>query len=263
MGLTLYTSRLGYRAGKPWLDVSLQGNLRRAEKGEVGGQDGVGLLLAPSPDLLYPYLSAKRWGRLGPGAFDRYAEAYTAEMRARYKDPRTRPIFHQLLQTPQGTDRELVLLCFCVDSTECHRTVLADLLVRAGHNLGYDVTYAGEEPWPAKVSPAAALAINGSGVEVVPGGGKCSTLIIHGEGGIVGTGHVCGGGRRKRCKGRVSCNAWSTKLCDYPLTGKKKGKTCDVPICDGCAESLGPEIDYCPAHARVAREAAAGGEAAT
>lgn len=47
-----------------------------------------------------------------------------------------------------------------------------------------------------------------------------------------------------------------TKLCDFPLSGKKAGKTCDAPLCDRCAEHVGPDRDYCPPHARAAKDGA-------
>jgi len=56
------------------------------------------------------------------------------------------------------------------------------------------------------------------------------------------------GGTQKRCQ----CGRAATKLCDYPLRGRKKGKTCDAPLCDTCAVSVGPDRDYCRPHARMA-----------
>jgi hypothetical protein len=41
------------------------------------------------------------------------------------------------------------------------------------------------------------------------------------------------------------------KLCDFPLTGEKTGRTCDRPLCEKCAVHQNPDIDYCPAHARM------------
>ncbi len=111
------------------------------------------------------------------------------------------------------------------------------------------------------------------------------TRITDGNGRPVGW--VCGPrARRKYC----ACGRESTKLCDYPLKGKAKGRTCSVPLCDACAVcqgevrrlptgdeaalhrmarratepdvrervraevlSFGPDVDtvdYCPAHAR-------------
>ncbi len=47
------------------------------------------------------------------------------------------------------------------------------------------------------------------------------------------------------------CKRRGSKLCDFPLTGAKSGKTCDRPLCDRCAVSGGKEIDYCPTHAAM------------
>lgn len=36
-------------------------------------------------------------------------------------------------------------------------------------------------------------------------------------------------------------------LCDFPLNSTK---TCDAKCCPGCAEHVGPNLDYCPIHKR-------------
>jgi hypothetical protein len=41
------------------------------------------------------------------------------------------------------------------------------------------------------------------------------------------------------------------KLCDYPLRGKRAGATCDRKLCERCAVHAGPDLDYCPPHARL------------
>jgi hypothetical protein len=50
------------------------------------------------------------------------------------------------------------------------------------------------------------------------------------------------------------------KLCDFPLTGSKQGKTCDRSVCSKCAVHRDPDTDYCPPHGRLieAREAQEG-----
>lgn len=124
MTLRVSTARLGYR-GEDWLDVSLQGNMRRCEAGEIGGHRGVGIAFAPSPELLYPYLSKRRFNRLKPEDWPRYADAYTAEMRASYR--RARAAWDLVL-----TWERVVLLCFCVEKDQCHRRVLAGILGKLG-----------------------------------------------------------------------------------------------------------------------------------
>jgi hypothetical protein len=51
------------------------------------------------------------------------------------------------------------------------------------------------------------------------------------------------------------CGRPHTRLCDHPVTRGGKVTTCDVKICDGHATSVGPERDYCPAHANATRPA--------
>lgn len=61
---------------------------------------------------------------------------------------------------------------------------------------------------------------------------------------------ICSRNRRQWCH---VCRAACTKLCDFPLTGKKAGQTCDRPMCDRHAVSQGPEVDYCETHDRLAK----------
>lgn len=73
---------------------------------------------------------------------------------------------------------------------------------------------------------------------------------------------VCGSSKRlQRCQ--VSgCHEHSSKQCDFPV----KGGTCDRYLCGSHAVRLGPNVDYCPAHARADEDseaemrAALGGE---
>jgi hypothetical protein len=67
----------------------------------------------------------------------------------------------------------------------------------------------------------------------------------------VGNAIICtrGGRRLPKCRW---CSCQSTKLCDFPLTGEEAGKTCDAPICDVHATSVGSNRDYCPPHTRYA-----------
>lgn len=72
----------------------------------------------------------------------------------------------------------------------------------------------------------------------------CRTINIPG-----GFGIVCSRGAVPKCG---SCRQYThTKLCDYPLIGEMQGRTCDMRLCERCAVSVGPNKDYCPAHARV------------
>ncbi len=63
---------------------------------------------------------------------------------------------------------------------------------------------------------------------------------------------VCRRGvRRKAAPCSIhSCTKPHTRLCDFRLTGRKEGKTCDAKLCDDCAMPAGPGLDYCPPHTR-------------
>jgi hypothetical protein len=75
----------------------------------------------------------------------------------------------------------------------------------------------------------------------------CETVRLPGGGVAI----VCGGRHRprKRC---VGCRMRAgDKLCDHT---NSDGKTCDAPICAGCAFHIpGKDLDYCPVHAKYHR----------
>jgi hypothetical protein len=61
--------------------------------------------------------------------------------------------------------------------------------------------------------------------------------------------------RRKSDNALLGCGRPSSRLCDYPLVPLEFGKepkTCDAKLCPRCAVKVGPNADYCPAHARMA-----------
>ncbi len=47
------------------------------------------------------------------------------------------------------------------------------------------------------------------------------------------------------------CGRPGNKLCDFPLTGEKAGKTCDRPLCAKCAVHVEPNTDFCRTHAQL------------
>jgi hypothetical protein len=104
-----------------------------------GGPDGEAF--APSWAILRPALDARREGdRLRKAldvsgstfierqAWDRYVPAYTAEMRASYRD--NRAAWDALLARSR-----VVLVCYCTDAARCHRTLLAGILGKLGAHV--------------------------------------------------------------------------------------------------------------------------------
>lgn len=125
MTLHVYTSRISY-GGPDRLDVTRKGN------------DPFGVTFAPSWELLRRGTAArgraKRMvddGREKEGCFaavmawDDYRCHYIAEMRQRYRTHRDK--WDRLLKRER-----VVLCCYCVVPKMCHRTVLAELLVKLG-----------------------------------------------------------------------------------------------------------------------------------
>lgn len=68
--------------------------------------------------------------------------------------------------------------------------------------------------------------------------------------GTKGLAIICSRGRRKKCSAAF-CDDDATKLCDAPVSGKKRSNTCDRALCDRHASTQGPDLDFCPAHARA------------
>lgn len=74
---------------------------------------------------------------------------------------------------------------------------------------------------------------------------------------IPGVGFACSRGQKRKTCSVHGCSGSATKLCDFPLTGKKAGQTCDRDLCEAHATRMpgrplaGQTIDYCPTHATV------------
>lgn len=67
---------------------------------------------------------------------------------------------------------------------------------------------------------------------------------------------TCSRGQRTPACKTPGCGGRGQFLCDYPLEGKRAGKTCDRPMCDRCRVSMGPGRDYCASHAAMAKAGA-------
>jgi hypothetical protein len=109
----IWTARISY-GGPNRLDVTRKG----------------GSMFGPS----WPLLTAARGRRI---SWATYVDRYTAEMRRMYA--KHRYLWAELLERPA-----VVLCCYCRDPKQCHRTVLAELLVRAGRKEGLPAMYCGE-----------------------------------------------------------------------------------------------------------------------
>ncbi len=136
MTLQVFTSRMGYKSDADWLDITLQGNLRRLEKqpDPPGGHRGIGLWFAPSPKILYAYLSKRKFGRETDRDWLQYIEDYMREMRASYV--KARPAWDLLLSWPR-----VVVLCMCPEPARCHRTILAQsILPKLGAVYGGEIS---------------------------------------------------------------------------------------------------------------------------
>jgi hypothetical protein len=112
----IWTARISY-SGPRRLDVTRKG----------------GSVFGPSWPLLH-------WARSKPrddDHWDVYRMRYIYQMRRCYAEHHDHWI--ELLQR-----RGVVLCCYCSDPQRCHRTVLAELLVKTGERLGLPAAYFGE-----------------------------------------------------------------------------------------------------------------------
>lgn len=47
------------------------------------------------------------------------------------------------------------------------------------------------------------------------------------------------------------CGRLTDVLCDFPLRGKKKGRTCSKRSCERCSSKIGDDLDLCPIHTKL------------
>lgn len=101
-------------------------------------KDPAGFPFAPSGDLLRRMLGrrAHDGGVLTGAAWDWYYDAFKAEMRDSYRD--NRAAWDALLARER-----VVICCYCAtdednpNETRCHRTILAEILVKIGRARGH------------------------------------------------------------------------------------------------------------------------------
>ena len=87
---------------------------------------GIGLSFAPSWELLGPFLRRRQRTPLTSEDWAEYVKGYTAEMRRSFR--KRRADWDALLARER-----VVIVCFCVDPTRCHRTILGrDILPKLG-----------------------------------------------------------------------------------------------------------------------------------
>ncbi len=61
------------------------------------------------------------------------------------------------------------------------------------------------------------------------------------------TGIICG--PKPRVRKCHKCHKDSVVLCDYPVVRNGRQTSCDAPCCRAHAKVVGPDLDYCVAHA--------------
>jgi hypothetical protein len=94
------------------------------------------------------------------------------------------------------------------------------------------------------------------GVDGPPADTARGVASLHGVPGV--SVFLCGRRRVAPCM-TEGCGRPHTTLCDYPLTGSLKGKTCDRKMCDGCrVKQPAKNRDFCRAHAEIAKRANGG-----
>lgn len=120
----IFTSRVTY-SGEDRVDITRKS----------GSVDGIAL--APSWELLKPFLVKRKFGQETDDDWREYVERYTAEMRVSY---RTHAWHWRRLLTRLETG-PLTLVCYCRSWERCHRTVAARLLAAASKGRA---RYAGE-----------------------------------------------------------------------------------------------------------------------
>ena len=119
--MRVWTARVGYK-GKPGQLVLDTTVLSGCDQGQH---------FAP----YWGMVNAYKAGRMG---WAEYTKRYTALMRVRFATDRE--AFLRVCRQP-----EVVLLCYCPAGDDCHRVLLADILVKtARHELRIEAEYMGE-----------------------------------------------------------------------------------------------------------------------
>lgn len=107
--MAIYTSRISY-SGIDRLDITRKSGTE-------------GLIFAPSWQILGPRIKARKQGVFLP--WEDYVCDFTKEMRESYKNNKDRWKFYA--NVPMIT-----LCCYCTDFNFCHRTLVANFLVKLG-----------------------------------------------------------------------------------------------------------------------------------
>lgn len=125
------------KAGQDSMDIhTARINYQGADRLDITRKSGgpIGIVLAPSWEILAPVLNARRQKTMGNSEWERYKRAYIDEMRTSYQ---TWPQhWERILARP-----EVTLVCYCADFLRCHRSLAADLLVKASKGAAF---YRGE-----------------------------------------------------------------------------------------------------------------------
>lgn len=119
-----------YSARSAWrVDITRAGCDRAAK----AGKPTPGEVLAPSAALVFPTLRALKAASTDAerdSIWTGYRAAYLDEIRARWRGGRRAEI-EALLERPH-----VVLVCFCVGASRCHRTIAAEILAKIGAGIG-------------------------------------------------------------------------------------------------------------------------------
>lgn len=91
---------------------------------------GMGAIFAPSKKMVWDFKNKKI-------SWEEYTDRYLRLMRERYRA--NAETFHAVLAHPK-----VVLKCYCA-TQECHRYLLADLLLKVAHHINVSAEYLGEK----------------------------------------------------------------------------------------------------------------------
>lgn len=131
--LVIYTSRIGRELEGDMIDLNTT----------VKSGSGMGRCFAPTWELVggsKAFKGDKRFAKYKPLSWEAYTDAYTQLMRQRYAG--NRPAWDSLIEA--ADDRGLVLRCYCQDAAKCHRSILANIVVKVAQALGVEAELGGE-----------------------------------------------------------------------------------------------------------------------
>ena len=117
-------------------DVKRHFAIVRSMKNPIAGVKQVDTL-SPSKELFFWYLNCKKQGNWTNDMFEKfYVPRFVSELK---NNPKACKLISEIVE--HSKYENICLYCFCPDETECHRSIVAGILLGAGADIECDPKY--------------------------------------------------------------------------------------------------------------------------